>query len=179
MISRPIGGLFALLLVLSATTPTSAHAQIPPATTIAGGYSALRDLGNAGTPATDYLSGAFATITRQLGPKRLSIVGDVGMNSRENGAIEVVRLRSFLAGGRFDVLRLWKARVFGQALAGVERFSEPGFSESGTAFQPGAGIDLHVWRGLGVRTQAGYRIVRAEKTTFRSARVNVGAVLGF
>ena len=178
MMSRLFRCAVVLLVVLLVMPATSARAQTTP-TTLAGGHSFLRDLGSAGTPATDYPSGAFATVTRQVGPRRLSIVGDLGMNSRENGAIEVVRLRSFLAGARFDVRSLWKACLFGQALVGVERFSEPGFAESGTAFQPGAGIDLGLWRGLGVRGQTDYRIVRSEGTTFRSLRVNVGAMLAF
>lgn len=147
--------------------------------TIAGGYSFLRDLGSGGTPSTDYPTGAFAAVTRQFGPRRMALVGDVSMHARENRAIEVIRLRALLGGARVDVLSIWNARLFAQALAGIERFSEPGFSETGTAFQPGAGIDLAIWRRLGARVQADYRIVRAEGTTFRSLRVNAGATVAF
>lgn len=179
MTSRHLSVLLTLTLALSLVNATPAGAQVRPKTTVAGGYSFLRDLGTTGTAATNYPSGAFATVTRQLGLERLSVVGDIGMNSRENRAIEVVRLRSFLLGGRFDVLSIWRARVFGQALVGLERFSEPGFSESGTAFEPGAGIDISLWRRLGVRAATDYRIVRSEGTTFKSIRVNIGTVLAF
>jgi hypothetical protein len=144
--------------------------------TVAGGYSFLRELGTAATPATNYPNGWFAAVTVPLGRLPLAVSGEINVNSRTN-IIETQRLQAFLGGVHVPFMSAGKLLAFGRALVGVERFSEPGFSESGFAFQPGAGIDLGVTRTLGARVEVDYRIVSQEQVTFKEVRVITGVVI--
>lgn len=146
-------------------------------TTIAGGYGFLRDLGEGATPSVDYPAGWFLSGTYQVGLARLSAMAELDVNSRRNFAIETQRLRAYLGGARVRLVTLWRITAFAHALVGVERFSEPGFSDSGVAFQPGASVDVRVWRSLGARAQADYRVTRVSPSTFKDFRVGLGAVL--
>jgi hypothetical protein len=57
---------------------------------------------------------------------------------------------------------------------GVERFSEPGFVESGLAIQPGGGVDWAMGARYFLRAQADYRMSRQTGGTFNNVRVAVG-----
>jgi hypothetical protein len=145
-------------------------------TTIAGGYGFLRDLGAGATPSVDYPRGWFVSGTSQLGLARLSAMGELDVNSRRNLAVETQRIQAYLGGARFRLITLWRVQASAHALVGVERFTEPGFSQSGVAFQPGAGVDVLLWRMLGARVQVDYRITHMGQDTFKEFRVGVGAM---
>jgi len=166
-------GLLMLLLVLPADR---AHAQ-GDNTTVSGGYSFLREVGTEVTPATDYPRGWYISVSRRLGATRLAIVGDVGVNSRTSFDVEVQRLQAFLGGVRFDLAGLSRTNIYAVALAGLERFSEPGFGENGFAFQAGSGADVHLGGRLGARVEAGYRVTRVESATFKGLRLITGVVI--
>ena len=168
----------AMLAALVLVPPSPARAQTS-ATTVAAGYSYLRDLGGGATPSTDYATGWFVAVTRQVGFRRLGLVGELTGNSRTNEAIEVQRLTAFLGGVRVLLVNLSGLEMYTVALLGVERFSEPGFSETALAFQPGIGVDLPIWKALGARAQADYRMARKDDVTFKEVRVAAGATIRF
>jgi hypothetical protein len=167
-----------LIPVVMALAARPAHAQ-SSTTLVAGGYSYLRDLGAGATPSTDYPSGWFVAVSRQIGFHRLALMGEIGGNSRENLAIEVQRLTAFLGGARVSLAHISRLETYAAALVGVERFSEPGFSEWSLAFQPGAGVDLPIWKALGARAGADYRIARKDGVTFKEFRIITGATIRF
>ena len=169
-------GLVLGLLAATLCAPSTARADEPYATA-AGGYSFVRELGTAGSANVDYTSGWFASATRQILFARLSAVGEVTGSQRANIVGETTRLLAVLGGARVEVLRLGPLRLTGGVLAGVERFSEPGFVENGLALEPGAGIDVWLLGRLGIRISGGYRLVRAEQTTFKEARLSAGGAI--
>jgi hypothetical protein len=175
-IRMAVSALLAAVVLALAARPASAQSS---ATTAAGGYSYLRDLGAGATPSTDYASGWFVAVTRQIGFRRLALMGEIGANSRENLAIEVQRLTAFLGGARVSLVRISRLETYAVALVGVERFSEPGFSESSLAFQPGAGVDVPIWKALGARAEADYRIARKDGITFKEVRIITGTIIRF
>lgn len=142
-----------------------------------GGVSMLRDLGTEDVPATTYDRGWLVAAGTPLPWGRLHVVGEVGMNSRTNIVDETQRLSAALGGVRMNLLRAARLVVFGQALAGVEWFSEPGFEQSGPALQPGVGVDVAVWSRFGARVQGDWRLSRQNGDSYREARVAVGVVI--
>ena len=165
-------GLFAALLLL----PVAALADEPPAT-IAGGYSFLQELDGAGPTNAKYNSGWFAGGTRRIFAPRISAVGEVTRSSRANVVNETQSLLALLGGVRVELVRLGPLRLSGGALAGVERFGEPGFTENGLAIEPGAGVDVWLVGRLGLRVTTGYRLVRAAGATFEEVRASAGIVI--
>src|SRR5688572_29944860 len=155
----PASLLLAVFLIGGVSVP--AFAQDAPRGTIAGGYTYLREQGPGGFDPENYPSGWAAAVTFRVAG-RLSAVGEIGVSSRTNVGDEHIHLLGAFGGARFDILRAGRTQVFVQALVGTERFSEPGFSESGLAFQLGAGADIPVWKSWFARVQADYR--RANKT---------------
>jgi len=154
-----------------------ATAQLSAAT-VAGGYSYLRELGTGATPTTTYPNGWFATLTARLGRFPVAAAGEINVSSRKN-VVDVQRLQAFLGGVQVRVVRAWRMGVFANALVGTERFSEPGFSETGFAFQPGAGVDVGIARSMALRVQVDYRLVNQAHVTFKEVRTSVGAAVGF
>ena len=177
MTSTPRTILRVLLTVAAIATFARPALARQAVATVAGGYSFLREQGTAATPATDYPNGWFAAVTTSLGGLPVAATGEISVNARTN-IIETQRLQAFLGGVHVPITTVWKMAVFGRALLGVERFSEPGFSESGFAFQPGAGVDIGLSR-IGARFEVDYRIVSQEHVTFKEVRVVVGAVARF
>jgi len=57
---------------------------------------------------------------------------------------------------------------------GLERFSEPGFDESGAAFQAGFGLDFVMGSKAFVRAQADYRRSQPNGGAFNDVRAFVG-----
>jgi hypothetical protein len=170
---------FALAVGLAVTlAPASASAQASSVTTVAGGYSHLRDLGANEAPAQDY-RGWMASVTRQLGTSRIGIAGEVTTNSDKNIVDETQRLTAVLGGVRFRLLGTARLEVFARALAGIERFSEPGFDATGFAFQPGGGVDVRLAGPMGLRAQTDYRVVREGGSTFNELLIGIGAVARF
>jgi hypothetical protein len=156
-------------------TVRPAAAQGEPRTAVAGGYTYLREQGPGGFEAASYPVGWVATGSQRLGSGRISGVGEFGISTRDNFVDEKQRLVAILGGARFGLLASARMLVFAQALIGVERFSEPGLTESGLAFQPGAGIDWTLWSRYFLRAQGDYRLSRQTGGTFKELRAFVGA----
>jgi hypothetical protein len=149
-------------------------AQSEPRTTIAGGYTYLREQGPGGLGVANYPIGWVVTGSQRLGSGRLSGVGEIGISSRDNVVGERQRLLGLLGGARFAIMTSPQMTLFGQGLVGLERFSEPGFSESGLALQPGAGVDWRMWSRYFLRVQADYRMSRQTGGTFKEVRALIG-----
>lgn len=164
--------LVAVLLTFVAVAPAAAQGHEPAHAFV--GLSALRDLGSGEIGETDYDRGFLVSVGAPLRWARLSLVGEVGANSRTNILDETQRLLALMAGARVSVLRTTRLALFAQALGGVERFSEPGFVESGPAFQTGAGLDVAVWSRLGARLQGDWRLSRQNDVTYKELRVALG-----
>jgi len=161
------------ILSLAAVGP--AAAQVEPRTTIAGGYTYLREQGPGGLGVANYPVGWVVTGSQRLGLGRLSGVGEVGVSSRDNFFAEQQRLLAVLGGAKFGLLASGPMTIFAQALIGIERFSEPGLTESGLAIQPGAGLDWTLWSRYFLRVRADYRMARQTGGTFNELRAFVGA----
>jgi opacity protein-like surface antigen len=167
---------FTLLVATLAAAP--AAAQGPPATTIFGGYGWLHESGIGGSPSVNYGKGWVVSVAQRMTPVWLAIAGEAGGQYRTTSAIETHSLYGFLGGLRIGLTRGSRLSTFAQVLAGVERFSSPGFSEAGFAFQPGAGLDVALHKRVAVRMQGDFRLAHEEGVTFKEARVAVGIVVG-
>ena len=167
-----LAGTLGLLLIAS---PVAAQSTDGPH--VFGGVSMLRDLGTDDVPATTYDRGWLVAAGAPLPWWRLDIAGEVGMNARTNIVDETQRLSAALGGVRMNLLRAARLAVFGQALAGVEWFAEPGFEHSGLALQPGVGVDVTIWSRLGARAQADWRWSKQNGDTYKALRVAVGVVI--
>ena len=164
----------ALSILAACLFPTAATAQTQSAD-VSIGYSVLRDI-TSDESSTDPYPGWVASVGVPFWLTRLSLVGEAGSNARTNVVDETQRLTAFLGGARFGITSGSRIKTWGQALVGVERFAEPGFTESGVAFQPGAGVDVRVVSSVGARVQADYRIAQQSGATYRELRFAVSAV---
>jgi hypothetical protein len=161
------------LLCGAAASP--AAAQVAPRTTIAGGYTYVREQGPGGLGVANYPIGWVVTGSQRLGSGRFSGVGEFGISSRDNFFDEQQRLLGLLGGARFGLLGSPRMTLYAQALIGLERFSEPGLTESGLAIQPGAGLDWTIWSQVFIRVQGDYRMALQDGGTFTELRALVGA----
>jgi opacity protein-like surface antigen len=168
-------GLTALVATLAAAP---AAAQQQPRTTISGGYGWLRESGIGGSPAVTYNKGWVVSFAQRITTVRLAIVGEAGGQYRQASAIEGHSLYGFLGGLRFALTHGSRVSTFAQVLAGVERFSSPGFSEAGFAFQPGGGLDFALHKRVAIRVQGDFRLAHEEGVTFHEVRVAAGIVVG-
>jgi len=168
---------FPVLLLALLAAP--AAAQEASRGDVFAGVSAVRDLGTEDVPSVDYGRGWVVAAGVRLPWWRLTAVGDLSQHSRSNIVEETQQLLAVLGGVRGDLVRASRLTVFVQALAGLERFTEPGFEESGPAFQPGAGVDVRLWSRLGARAQTDFRLSRQAGATYREVRVSVGVVAGW
>lgn len=140
-------------------------------TELSVGYAYLHEQPDSNTYPNGWVASGAG---RLLG--RLMVVGEVGGNYRKNLVDETQRLHAFLGGVRYRIGGGSRAGAFVQGLAGIERFTEPGLTQTGFAIQPGGGFDLRLVRSLGVRAQADYRIAKQDDVTFKETRVSVAAV---
>lgn len=161
-----------IIATMASVTPAAAQGREPAHVFV--GLSVLRDLGGGEIAETDYDRGFLVSVGAPLPWARLSLVGEAGANSRDNILDETQRLFALMAGARVGILRTSRLALFGQVLGGVERFSEPGFVESGPALQTGAGLDVSIWSRLGVRVQGDWRLSRQNDTTYKEVRAAVG-----
>jgi hypothetical protein len=171
-----IAAAVALLLM---TLPATGWAQAAPRrATLAIGYSALRETGDA--PATYPAGWVVAVASAPAGG--IGLVGEIGANYRAPAGLRQT-LSSYQGGAR--VALTGRLTGFVQFLAGLERFSEPGFQQNGFALQPGGGVDVPITGRASLRGQADYRIVRVGGNpgrsggTFKELRASVGIVIGF
>jgi hypothetical protein len=157
--------------------PASAQTSSAAQADLFGGFGTLRELGTADVPATTYDRGWAVSGAVPVWWSRLSAVGEASGHWRRNIVDETQRLLAVLGGARVRLLHASRTTLFGQALVGIERFSEPGFEQNGFAFQPGAGVDVRLWKSLGVRAQLDYRSVHQGGDAYNEVRVTVGALL--
>jgi len=166
---------FALLSALLCMTAPAA-AQETRSITVAAGATTLREQPPGDFPAETYDTGwAFAvsgTFWKGLGG-----VFDFGANKKSNIVDEEQKLDYYLFGPRYDITSSRWLRTYGQVLFGRETFTEPGFSERGFAIQPGGGVDVYAWRGIGARFQVDYRITDYDEARFKDWRVFFGGVV--
>ena len=161
--------------VLSGVAVRPAAAQVEPPTTVAGGYTYLREQGPGDLGVATYPIGWVVMGSQRLGSGRISGAGEFGISRRDNVVGETQRLLGLLGGAKFGLVRSARMTLFAQALIGVERFSEPGFVESGLAIQPGAGMDWTMGSRYVLRAQADYRLSRQTGGTFNEVRAFLGA----
>ena len=170
----PLVGVGLLLVLL----PSRAAAQAPSRATLGLSYSYLREA------ASDGAAYDAGWLTSVAGRPRSSLtwVGEVGGSYRSPAGV-TQQLLSYLGGIRLGH-RQSSIAPFAQAVAGLERFSEPGFSQTGLALQPGGGVDVWLTPRLALRAQVDYRWVRigANSTdpavTIDEWRVGVGLAIG-
>lgn len=165
-------------MALAAATPVwaqTAPAPAAPRVSLAGGYVFARDLRTGTMPAVSYEIGWAATGTVRLGGTRLSIVGNVDASAHTTTFQERQALFGVAGGARFDAARWHGLTLYAQGVAGLERFSEPGYAVWGAMIQPGAGVDVRLSSRLFARAQADYRLSFEEGDTFHALRVVIGA----
>ena len=166
-------GLIAVLLY-----PFAAQAQTRGVVAAAAGVTSLReDPPGDVFPAQSYDAGWTVTGSYTfLWKQRIGPVVDLGRNERANLAGEAQTLSAWLIGARIDIISTRWFTPFAHALIGQETFEEPGFSETGLAIQPGGGVDVTLWKGLGIRAQGDYRFVQydGDEGRYRNARAFLG-----
>ena len=114
-----------------------------------------------------------------LWKERVGPAFDIGRNERSNIVGETQALSAWLVGARIDIVRTRWFTPFAHVLFGQETFEEPGFSETGFAIQPGGGVDVALWKGLGIRAQGDYRFVEydGDDGRYRNARAFLGVLV--
>jgi len=155
--------------------PAAAFAQGEPRASLAAGYVFLfqRTAGDLGTPT--YPAGWIGTGALRLGSSRWSAVGEFGISYDPSVPDEQRQLMGTFGGARVAVWSNKRMTLFAQFLAGFERFSEPGLTESSAAVQPGGGFDIHLSSRLFLRVQGDYRWSQPHDATFHTFRV-VGGI---
>jgi hypothetical protein len=151
-----------------------AAAQIRSPANVSAGYSALREVG-----ASDAVYGVgWAVSFATTPPGGFGWAAEGGENYRRPAGV-TQRLLAVLGGARFTLPTTGRLVPFVQGLAGLERYSEPGFSENGFAAQPGGGVDIFMTRAAAIRAQVDYRWVRTDQRTFNEVRFVAGVTWAF
>ncbi len=150
----------------------------PRPVTVAFGATYFREQPPGDFPAETYDTGWAVSVGDTIW-KGLGAVFDAGANKRTNFFDEEQKLTYYLFGARYDITESGWLRTYGQVLFGRETFTEPGFTEHGFAIQPGGGIDVYVWHGIGGRLQVDYRITDYDEARFKDWRVFFGGVAAF
>jgi hypothetical protein len=162
--------------ILNVAAPVHAQTSSPRRGDVSGGFSSLTDITTSDSSSDRYAGWLVSASWPVLGPK-IRATGEVDSNWRENVVGETQRLTGFLGGLRYSLSESKRLATFAQGQVGVERFSEPGFNESGVAYQPGAGADVRLTTSLGVRAQVDLRFSTQGDAHYRELRVAVSAVL--
>jgi hypothetical protein len=170
-----IGLLVVLMVVVPLAGPV--HAQTASASgDLSAAYSSLTDV-TTDTSSDEPYRGWLVSGSWRLFGQRLFVTGEVGSNSRKNVVDETLRLTGYLGGARYLFWRTPRFAAFGQAQFGVERFSEPGFAESGPAIQPGVGLDVGLTSIFGVRVQSDFRFSSQRDVSYQEIRFSIGGVV--
>jgi hypothetical protein len=175
-VSVPVVVLRCLLMLaaaLLATVPALAQTTAA-APDLSVGYATLWDVTSEDSSADPYKGWVVSGAYPLLWP-RLSLVGEAGSQTRSTITAETQRVTAILGGPRFALIG-GRLAAFGQLLIGMERFAEPGLTESGLAIQPGGGVDFWITQMLGARAQADYRWAQEGGDTYKEWRLSVGAV---
>lgn len=160
--------------LVCATTASPAFAQAEPRFSVTGAYVFLQQQTTGGLDTPTFPVGWMATAAHRLGGGRWSAVGEFGISYKSSDFDETQLLMGVLGGARCALYRSKRITLFAQALAGLERFSEPGLVESGVAVQPGGGLDIHMSPKAFIRVQGDYRWSQPNDTTFHAYRVVAG-----
>jgi hypothetical protein len=178
LVTRPIWIVCAIVAAGFVAAPRDAQAQSEPRGSLAGAYVYLDQTaaGDLGPPA--YQIGWMATGAFRLGG-RWSGVGEFGVSAQTNAFDERLQLMAVLGGARMTLYRSPSVAIFAQALAGLERFSEPGLIESGPAVQPGAGVDFNLSSRVFLRAQGDYRWSKVNGATYQTWRAVAGVGVTF
>jgi hypothetical protein len=148
-------GLCGAALLLATATPALAQG------TVGAGLSFLHDDGaTASGIMIDYSTAKAATDKATLG-----LAGDFGLNHFAGATIT-----SYLGGVRVNIPGNEKVKPFAQFLVGAEHCC----GGTGTALQPGAGVDVVVSPTLNFRAQIDFRSVRDNGETFNEQRFTFG-----
>ena len=175
-VRRRLEILILVLLCLLAVNRAAQAQATRPSGDAAAGYSSLTDV-TSDSSSSDRYTGWLASAAWPVLGRKILATGEVGSNWRSNVVSETQRLTSVLGGARYLVTQSPRVVTFVQGQVGMERFSEPGFDESGLAMQPGAGVDVYLTSLLGVRAQADMRFSKQNDVSYREVRVAVEAVL--
>ena len=167
--------------VLAVGIPAAASAQesgVPPvpAVELSGGYTFLRDLGDASTDAINFPAGWYASTTVNLN-RWFGLVGEVtgsyksslNLGSEELNVSTDVSEYTFMGGPRFAA-KTGRLMPFAQFLAGGAHLRASvnmpmgmpghfGVSDTQFAFQPGGGVNVLLTNSLGVHVAGDYRCI--------------------
>jgi len=157
--------------VLCVGLPHVAFAQSEPRCSVAGGYVFLQEWSAGDLETPRFPAGWLGTAAYRLGSGRWSAVGEFGVSSARTSSDETRQLMGAFGGARLAVYSRKRLTLFAQALAGLERFSEPGLVESGIAVQPGGGLDVRLSSRVFLRGQGDYRWSQPNGATFHAYRV--------
>jgi len=164
-------GIIGLISAAAILTGAASSASAQTHGTIAGGYAFLHEFPSSnGIGGVEYPVGWLADITVRPGTSLVSLVGEIGGDYRKPAGVNLT-LHGFLAGARFSSRPFGGVVPYGQALVGVERYGEPGFSESGFAIQPGGGVECPISPRFSARGQIDFRFVNEQSQTFKELRV--------
>ena len=164
----------AIAMVACLAVPSAVLAQGEPKLSLAGAYVFLAQSATGNLESPKYSLGWLAAGTYRLGSGRLSAAGEFGISYRKNSFDERQHLMGVLGGARWALTPSKRIILFAQGLAGLERFSEPGLTESGVAVQPGGGMDWYFSSRIFMRAQGDYRWSVANDSTFHAYRIVVG-----
>jgi hypothetical protein len=164
--------LLTLASVLVAIAPALAQSTASPH--LSASYATLWDVTSEDSSADPYKGWVVSGAYPFLWP-RLSLAGEAGSQTRSTITDETQRVTAILGGPRF-ALTAGRLAAFGQMLIGMERFTEPGLTESGLAIQPGGGVDFWITPAIGARAQTDYRWAHEGGDTYKEWRVSIGAV---
>ena len=175
-------------LFLMGTTPL--FAADTPQFDLAGSYAFMQD-----TSRSDSFPGGWAVAATGNVNSWIGIVAEVGGSHRScdncqrgpfasqnfRGTNLQIRIHTYLAGPRVASHANSIFTPFGQFLAGGSHVSGgiefDGALNSGTTYQPGAGVDVRIAPGAAIRFQGDYRIIRTSRRNNKQSRFLAGVVL--
>lgn len=174
---RIIGVALVLVVGIPATVSAQESGAPPvPAVEVSGGYTFLRDLGDASNDAINFPAGWYASTTVNLN-RWFGLVGEVTGSYKSNlnlGAGELnlstdASEHTFMGGPRFAA-KAGRLMPFAQFLAGAAHLRATmdmpldipghfGVTDTQFAFQPGGGVNVLLTNSLGVHVAGDYRCV--------------------
>jgi hypothetical protein len=175
-----------LLATLAFAETTLAQTTARGPIELFGGYSYLRDPGNALFAATAsddaFPAGWFAGLAHRVW-RRVDLVGEVGGQYKHGVTLDedvTMTFHAVLAGPRVSI-RLGPASGFSQALVGIVHGSASGFGASVSvtdlSIQPGGGIDVPLAGRFAARFEMDYRWIRGADSREAANQFRIAAGL--
>jgi len=142
--------------------------------------------------ATGWFGSAVANVNQWVG-----VATEIGSNARTcdkcqrgpftsatfRGTDRHLRVFTYMAGPRFAAHAISAVTPFAQVLAGGSHasggFQFDGAMTTGFTYQPGAGVDVKVTPGIGIRVQGDYRVIRTQGHDSKQSRFLAGLVLRY